>query len=67
MDVQMPGVGGLEATRQLCVAHPEARVIMLTAQDDRGAQLLVRHVLEQVAARSSSGRTRRPPRRRRSS
>jgi DNA-binding NarL/FixJ family response regulator len=35
MDVQMPGVGGLEATRQLCVAHPGARVIMLTAQDDR--------------------------------
>jgi DNA-binding NarL/FixJ family response regulator len=35
MDVQMPGVGGLEATRQLCAAHPGARVIMLTAQDDR--------------------------------
>ena len=35
MDVQMPGVGGLEATRRLCVDHPGARVIMLTAQDDR--------------------------------
>jgi DNA-binding NarL/FixJ family response regulator len=35
MDVQMPGVGGLEATRQLCMSHPGARIIMLTAQDDR--------------------------------
>lgn len=35
MDVQMPGVGGLEATRQLCLSHPDARIIMLTAQDDR--------------------------------
>ncbi len=35
MDVQMPGVGGIEATRQLCNAHPDARVVMLTAQDDR--------------------------------
>jgi DNA-binding NarL/FixJ family response regulator len=35
MDVQMPGVGGIEATRQLCHAHPEARIVMLTAQDDR--------------------------------
>jgi DNA-binding NarL/FixJ family response regulator len=35
MDVQMPGVGGLEATRQLVASHPGARIIMLTAQDDR--------------------------------
>jgi DNA-binding NarL/FixJ family response regulator len=35
MDVQMPGVGGIEATRQLCNAHPDARIVMLTAQDDR--------------------------------
>jgi DNA-binding NarL/FixJ family response regulator len=35
MDVQMPGVGGLEATRQLVRDYPGARIIMLTAQDDR--------------------------------
>ena len=35
MDLQMPGLGGLEATRRLLAAHPEARVLMLTAADDR--------------------------------
>ena len=35
MDVRMPGLGGLEATRQLLAAHPEATVLMLTAADDR--------------------------------
>ncbi|HSP38041.1 MAG TPA: response regulator transcription factor [Frankiaceae bacterium] len=35
MDVQMPGLGGLEATRRLVKQHPNARVIMLTAADDR--------------------------------
>jgi DNA-binding NarL/FixJ family response regulator len=35
MDVQMPGLGGLEATRRLVKQHPGARVIMLTAADDR--------------------------------
>jgi DNA-binding NarL/FixJ family response regulator len=35
MDVQMPGVGGLEATRRLVREHPEARVVMLTGAGDR--------------------------------
>jgi len=35
MDVRMPGLGGLEATRRLVQQFPEAKVIMLTAADDR--------------------------------
>ena len=35
MDVRMPGLGGLEATRRLVAAHPTAKVIMLSAADDR--------------------------------
>jgi DNA-binding NarL/FixJ family response regulator len=35
MDVRMPGLGGLETTRQLLAMHPEATVLMLTAADDR--------------------------------
>jgi len=45
MDVRMPGLGGLETTRRLVAQHPEAKVIMLTAADDR----------DQVAAAVSSG------------
>jgi DNA-binding NarL/FixJ family response regulator len=45
MDVRMPGLGGLEATRRLVKLYPEAKVIMLTAADDR----------DQVAAAVSSG------------
>jgi DNA-binding NarL/FixJ family response regulator len=45
MDVRMPGLGGLEATRRLVHQFPEAKVIMLTAADDR----------DQVAAAVSSG------------
>lgn len=34
MDVRMPGMGGVEATRRLLAAHPHAVVIMLTMGED---------------------------------
>lgn len=34
MDVKMPGMGGLEATRKLVVSHPQIKVIAVTACDD---------------------------------
>jgi DNA-binding NarL/FixJ family response regulator len=45
MDVRMPGLGGLETTRRLVAQYPRAKVIMLTAADDR----------DQVAAAVTSG------------
>jgi DNA-binding NarL/FixJ family response regulator len=40
MDVSMPGIGGLEATRALVERHPEANVVMLTDESDRDAVAL---------------------------
>jgi DNA-binding NarL/FixJ family response regulator len=37
MDVQMPGLGGVEAVRRLVHDHPEANVVMLTLASDREA------------------------------
>lgn len=34
MDVRMPGLGGIESTRQLVERHPEATVIMLAGPED---------------------------------
>jgi len=31
MDLSMPGIGGIEATKQLIQAHPGIRVLMLTS------------------------------------
>ena len=35
MDVRMPGLGGVESTRQLVERHPEANVLMLTVRRGR--------------------------------
>jgi DNA-binding NarL/FixJ family response regulator len=34
MDVRMPGLGGLEATRRLLARHPEARILITTMAED---------------------------------
>ena len=34
MDVRMPGIGGVEATRRLLSRHPEAIIVMVTVAED---------------------------------
>ncbi|WP_331782015.1 response regulator transcription factor [Subtercola sp. YIM 133946] len=34
MDIRMPGIGGVEATRSIVTAHPEVAVLMLTMLED---------------------------------
>jgi len=34
MDVRMPGIGGVEATRRLLARHPDALVLMVTVAED---------------------------------
>lgn len=34
MDVRMPGIGGIEATRRLMARHPDANVLMVTVAED---------------------------------
>jgi DNA-binding NarL/FixJ family response regulator len=37
LDLQMPGVGGIEATRRLTATMPEVRILVLTMMDDDAA------------------------------
>lgn len=34
MDLKMPGMNGVEATRRICTRHPHSRVLVLTTYDD---------------------------------
>lgn len=34
MDVQMPGIGGLEATRKICHQYPNIKIVVVTARDE---------------------------------
>jgi DNA-binding NarL/FixJ family response regulator len=48
MDVSMPGIGGVEATRRVRRDCPEVRVVALTAHEDRGYR-------QQLLAAGASG------------
>jgi DNA-binding NarL/FixJ family response regulator len=41
MDLEMPGVGGLEATRQIAAALPETKVLVLSSQSEEESLLPV--------------------------
>ncbi|MGQ0574859.1 MAG: response regulator [Pseudonocardia sp.] len=39
MDLHMPGLGGVEATRRITAAHPDVAVVVLTMLEDDGSVL----------------------------
>ncbi len=57
MDIAMPLLNGLEATRQILKAHPETRVLMLSAHSD---DAYVKNAAEAGASRFSAQANLRP-------
>jgi signal transduction histidine kinase len=58
MDVAMPGVGGIEATRRIKARHPEIRIIGLSMFDDPETALRMREAgAEQYLSKTGSGET----------
>ena len=52
MDVRMPGIGGVEATRRLVSAHPDAAIVMLTMGEDASREELASAMTLVLAAGS---------------
>ncbi len=43
MDISLPGMSGIEATRRLTSAHPDLRVVGLSIHDEQGVAAAMRH------------------------
>ena len=56
MDINMPGLTGIEATRQLLASYPDVKVIGLSAHDDalQSAEMFAAGALEYVV-KSNAG------------
>ncbi len=58
MDVAMPGIGGMEATRRIKARHPEIRIIGLSMFDDPETAIRMREAgAEQYLSKTGSGET----------
>ena len=42
MDIRMEGMSGITATKKITAAHPDARIIIVTAYDDDGLRAAAR-------------------------